>query len=79
MHNVNSLSNNDILEIDGEKGLRYVTNKLQNSWGEYSIYHIYNVAETDFVLAYENLASELGVIEECRPVNDKSKKASKLK
>ena len=77
MNNVNSLSNNNILEIDGEKGLGYVTNELQKSWGEYPIYHIYNVAETDFVLVYENLASELGVIEECRPVNDKSKKASK--
>lgn len=77
MINNNSLYNNNILEIDGRKGLKYVSEQLHESWDSYPIYHIYNVAETDFVSAYESLAEELGIIEECRPVNDKSKKISK--
>ncbi len=76
-NNYNSLSSSNVLEIDGKKGLDYVSEKLRHSWGDYPIYHIHNVPETDFVVAYEDLATELGTIEECRPVNDKSKTVSK--
>jgi alpha-ketoglutarate-dependent taurine dioxygenase len=69
--------NNITLEIDGAKGLDAISESLQKSWGKHLIYHIYNVAETDYVPFYENLAGELGRIEDCRPVNDKSKKFSK--
>ncbi len=66
-----------LLEIDGSSGIHSVKKELIDSWGEFLIYHIHNVPETDYVTLYENLADELGVIEECRPVNDKTKTISK--
>ena len=65
--------NNVILEVDGKKGLDYITNSLKASWGNFLIYHINNVDETDYISFYESLAKSLGKIEACRPVNDKTK------
>ena len=65
---------NMLLEIDGSIGLNKITGELKKSWGKYLIYHIYNVEETDYVSFYENLASELGSIQDCRPVNSADKK-----
>lgn len=69
--------NNITLEIDGTKGKDYIVNSLQKDWGKYIIYHVKNVSETDYISFYENLASKLGRIEDCRPVNEKSKNFSK--
>jgi len=72
-----NISNNIILEINGDKGLDYIANSLQLEWGKYQVYNIINVPKTDYALFYENLATQLGTIEACRPVNDKSKEFSK--
>ena len=69
--------NNFIFQIDGSKGLNAIRDELKSSWGDYLMYHVYDVAETDYVSFYEDLSGHLGIIEECRPVNDKSKIFSK--
>ena len=70
-------SKNLVLELDGSLGVKKIIGKLKDSWNYYLMYHIYNVAETDYITCYENLANELGTIEPCRPVNHESKKVSK--
>tara|TARA_Y100001970_G_scaffold76688_1_gene97355 strand:- start:52766 stop:53527 length:762 start_codon:yes stop_codon:yes gene_type:complete len=53
--------------------------KVKSAWGDcYTIYYIFNVSkEIDWVLMYENLASTLGEIRTCHPVNNKETKFSK--
>ena len=68
---------NYVLELDGSIGLKKITGTLQDSWGKYLIYHVFNVDETEYESFYESLASELGNIQDCRPVNSKSKEFSK--
>lgn len=71
--------NNPVFEVDGSIGLNEIINVLQKSWNNYSIYHIYNVEETDYEKFYEDLASKLGTIQDCRPVNSKDKAFSKTR
>jgi hypothetical protein len=50
--------------------------KLENEWGTYSAYHIFNMPKHDYRITYENLAERLGIVRTCHPVNDKSTKFS---
>lgn len=53
----------------------YLWDKINDVWGEYIVYHIHNVPETDYIKLYENLAENLGEIRLCHTVNDKTRKS----
>ncbi len=55
-----------------------LTERVDEVWGEYMAYHIYNVGGGgDYVEMYEALAEHLGVVRECHSVNDSATRFSK--
>ena len=60
-----------------EYGIVEIADKLKESWGKFSIYHIYNVGQCDYESVYEELAMSLGEIKICHPVNNRETKISK--
>lgn len=70
--------NDKICHIDmGSSNKDSIFEKMKSVWGQYSIYHIFNMPKHDYIDTYECLAETLGVIRTCHPVNDKSTKFSK--
>tara|TARA_R110002049_G_scaffold219727_1_gene391395 strand:- start:298 stop:1032 length:735 start_codon:yes stop_codon:yes gene_type:complete len=51
--------------------------RINEVWGKYMAYHIFNVPPTDYVKLYEKSAEKLGKIRLCHSVNDKTTQFSK--
>jgi len=51
-------------------------NEVDKVWGSYDLYHIHDIEECNYKLVYEKLASTLGEIRTCHPVNNKQTKFS---
>jgi alpha-ketoglutarate-dependent taurine dioxygenase len=69
--------NESIYHIDMSQSFGTVHQELEEVWGKYSTYHIFNVPETDYVSLYENLTESLGEIRMCHSANDKKLSFSK--
>lgn len=74
---MNASENNNIYHINMADSNKTIQQEIQQVWGKYMAYHIYNVADIDYETQYENLAETLGEIRLCHPVNDKTTKFSK--
>ena len=59
-----------------EHNNKTVAQILNDVWGSFMAYHIYNNPEADYKKEYEALAEHLGEIRECHPVNNKNTKFS---
>jgi len=65
--------NNDIIcHLDMSKTQQDIYETVDQVWGDYTVYHIFNVQTTDYIDMYEKLAEHLGTIRTCHPVNNKS-------
>lgn len=66
-----------LCHIDMSKSKLDLKSRIDEVWGEYMAYHIFNVPKMDIEKTYEILAESLGTIRLCHSVNDKSTKFSK--
>jgi hypothetical protein len=58
-----------LCHIDMSIGNPDLKSRIKDVWGEYIVYHIFNLPETDYVKTYEELAESLGRIRLCPAVN----------
>jgi len=78
MSTFNQRDINDIMcHIDMSDGKGDLNDKIDNVWGKYVAYHIFNVPNADYVKLYEDLAERLGDIRACHSANDKKTQFSK--
>ena len=68
---------NILCHIDMSKTDLSLEEKINEVWGNYTAYHIYNVEECDYVFLYEKIVENLGDIRICHSVNDKTTNFSK--
>ena len=66
-----------ICHIDMSNSNLNIKDKIDKVWGEYMVYHIYNLPKTNYVDFYEKLAESLGKIRLCPAVNNNTMKLSK--
>lgn len=66
-----------LCHIDMSKSNLDIKSRIDEVWGKYMAYHIFNVSKMNIEKTYETLAESLGTIRLCHSVNDKSTKFSK--
>jgi len=66
-----------ICHLDMSKTQQGICETVDQVWGDYRAYHIFNVPTADYIDMYEKLAEHLGDIRICHSVNDKTTSFSK--
>ena len=60
---MNVFKSNNICHINMANSNKTIQQEIQQVWGKYIAYHIYNVVDLDYETQYENIAETLGKID----------------
>jgi alpha-ketoglutarate-dependent taurine dioxygenase len=66
-----------VCHIDMSNCSNSLKEEIDDVWGNYTAYHIFNVDKQDYEQLYEELAEHLGELRVCHSANDKTTKFSK--